>query len=129
MENSNRSKFLKFWFPVIIYSGIIFWVSSLPYVKTPMPKIHFDVILHMLVYMPFGFLLAKAIKNTKNSVSWKSLLGLVLLFSFLYGCSDEFHQSFVPGRSSEVLDLIADTIGGVIGGYVYLWFLRHSENK
>ena len=37
-------------------------------------------------------------------------LGLV----FLYASSDEFHQTFVPGRSGEFKDVMIDTCGGVI---------------
>ena len=33
----------------------------------------------------------------------------------LYGATDEFHQSFVPGRDSDVLDWVADTLGAALG--------------
>jgi VanZ family protein len=43
------------------------------------------------------------------------ILGLVtILFCSLYGMSDEFHQSFVAGRNSEVADWLADTLGAAI---------------
>lgn len=41
------------------------------------------------------------------------------LFSFLYGLSDEWHQSFVPGRQVELGDLLADGIGGFLGGMIF----------
>ncbi|HQP10299.1 MAG TPA: VanZ family protein [Candidatus Omnitrophota bacterium] len=129
MDNSGWSKFFKFWFPAILYSGIIFWVSSQPHVKTPMPQLRFDAVLHLLAYMPFGFLLARAVDQTKKSVPWQLLFGLVLLGAFVYGISDEFHQSFVPGRSAEAFDLIADTIGGGAGGYIYLLFAARLRKK
>ena len=37
----------------------------------------------------------------------------------LYACSDEIHQTFVAGRSGEVLDVLIDTIGGSLATYLY----------
>ena len=129
MESWNWSKFQRFWFPVIFYSGIIFYASSVPNVKTPWQEIQFDKFLHILAYLPFGFLLARGMCNTRGSVSRGMLLGTVLLVSFLYGVSDEVHQSFVPGRDAGMIDVIADIIGGVIGGSIYLLFLRYIKSE
>ena len=38
-----------------------------------------------------------------------------LLLSFLYACSDEFHQTFVPGRAGQFKDVLIDTAGALIG--------------
>ena len=129
MDNSNRSKFPRFWFPVILYSGIIFCASSVPNVTTPLPETRFDVILHIILYIPFGFVLARAVYNTKISISKGTLFWTVLLVSFLYGGSDEIHQSFVPGRSADLIDMIADTIGGGVGGYIFLRYLRRIKGS
>ena len=40
------------------------------------------------------------------------------LFAMTYGLSDEFHQLFVPGRSAELYDALADTIGGFLGASI-----------
>jgi VanZ family protein len=40
-----------------------------------------------------------------------------------YGVSDEFHQSFVAGRDSEVLDWVADTVGAAVGAASFVGFL------
>lgn len=44
---------------------------------------------------------------------------LSLLISFLYACSDEFHQLFVPGRSGQIVDVFIDTIGALLG--IFIW--------
>ena len=42
--------------------------------------------------------------------------GLVaVLLALAYGISDEIHQSFTPGRSPDVMDVVADTIGAGVG--------------
>jgi len=38
------------------------------------------------------------------------------VFTAVYGASDEWHQFYVPERLAEVRDVVADTIGGTLGG-------------
>lgn len=52
------------------------------------------------------------------SRQWLRVL-IVAIAALVYGCTDEYHQAFVDGRSSDPMDLIADFTGGVIGGTVY----------
>ncbi|HSH41142.1 MAG TPA: VanZ family protein, partial [Arenicellales bacterium] len=40
---------------------------------------------------------------------------LALGLAVLYGISDEWHQSFVPGREPDVLDVLADGVGAAVG--------------
>ena len=49
---------------------------------------------------------------------WLRVL-VVGILALVYGCTDEYHQSFVEGRDSSVLDLVADLTGGLTGGIVY----------
>jgi len=116
---SGVQYFLSFWFPVLFYSGIIFYVSSLPGVKTSVSGIHFDKALHFGEYIPFGFLLARAFGQKAGHLSGKNILLWVGGISFLYGLSDEYHQSFVMGRNAAMTDVWADFIGGGLGGFMY----------
>ncbi len=45
--------------------------------------------------------------------SGRPLVGV--LAALLYGVSDEIHQWFVPERATELLDVVADTVGGAVG--------------
>ncbi|HHB76440.1 MAG TPA: VanZ family protein, partial [Desulfobulbus sp.] len=51
----------------------------------------------------------------------------VVIFCLLYGVSDEWHQSFVPGRTPDILDIAADTFGAAV--MVLLWFLCPWSTK
>jgi VanZ family protein len=47
-----------------------------------------------------------------------------------FGASDEWHQSFVPGRSAEVADWVADTAGAACAAVLYVrwtWYRRQLE--
>jgi len=112
-------KFLRFWFPVFCYSGIIFTASTIPNLKTPLPDTGFDKFVHVLEFMPFGFLLARALIQGEDKFNDKKIWILVSIASLLYGISDEWHQSFVIGRSCTMGDVIADTVGGILGIGLY----------
>ena len=44
---------------------------------------------------------------------------LSVVLSSLYGVSDEIHQYFVPFREADLLDVLADTLGSIMGVYIY----------
>lgn len=58
-------------------------------------------------------------------------LGSVLV-GFLYACTDELHQFFVPGRSCEFRDVLIDTNGVFLGTLAFLfllWLQSHIHRK
>ncbi len=123
-------KLLKFWFPLIVYSGIIFAVSSVPNLSAPLSRYNFDKVIHMTEYSILAILWSRALKSAKPGLSGNMIWAVAVVFCFLYGASDEFHQSFVPGRSCDPFDLLADTIGGFIGGWIYnLWAFNYRAKK
>ena len=53
-----------------------------------------------------------------------------LLFCFLYACSDEYHQTFVPGRAGTLTDVFVDLAGAGFGlVLVLLSCVRRKEMK
>ena len=53
-----------------------------------------------------------------------------MLAAFLYACSDEFHQSFVPGRGPAFKDVMIDSTGALVGlTIIYIKNLRNSKKK
>ena len=57
-------------------------------------------------------------------------MSLSLLFCFLYACSDEFHQLFIPGRSGQFIDILIDTSGALIMLLIiYLWQKRKKPSQ
>lgn len=68
----------------------------------------------MLGYAFLALSLIRGFGARQSRLGW-IVIGLVML----YGCSDEFHQLFVAGRSSRITDVLIDTCGGGIG--LLLW--------
>ena len=58
-------------------------------------------------------------EGVTSAAAWRSVL-----FSSLYGITDEYHQSFVPGRSTTVDDWVADTAGAAVAVLVILAIAR-----
>ena len=112
-------KFLKYWAPLYLYAGIIFYVSSIP---KPLPDIsipYFDKVLHVIEYAVFGILAARAFKSSPREILYKNFKMLAVLAAVAYGASDELHQLFVSCRVCDAFDLAADLAGGTIGVVFY----------
>lgn len=107
--------FFKYWLPVLLYAVLIFSISSIPGPNLPKNLILSDYILHALEYLPFGFLMYRAVKNTKSNFSLVKIFCFSVLLVFLYAASDEFHQLFIPGRYASLVDFLSDGIGAIIG--------------
>lgn len=67
---------------------------------------------HFFVYFILGLLVISFLKEY-GSID-KKRIALAILVTFLYACSDEVHQLFVPGRSGQISDVLLDTFAGII---------------
>jgi VanZ family protein len=120
-------KFIKWWLPVIVWMIVIFIgssIGSLPRVggKTTDGVVH--RIAHVLEFAVLGALLLRA--TSKNKPITKRDVYVTAIAVALYGASDEFHQRFTPGRSSEGLSVLFDVAGGIIGAWAWRWWVsRH----
>ncbi|MGL5426840.1 MAG: VanZ family protein [Cetobacterium sp.] len=65
---------------------------------------------HLFIYLALG---CTAFLGTDRR-GRKEMLG-VGVFVVLYSISDEYHQSFVPGRGPSILDVGIDSLGGALG--------------
>ncbi len=119
MSFVREKRFLKFWFPVLVYSGIIFSVSSIPDLKTPSVAGLSDKVYHFLEYGFFSLLVVRAFYGTTD-FKWKKILLWAVVFCAVYAVSDEFHQYFVPGRECDFLDWLADVSGSITGSLIYV---------
>ncbi|MBU0992789.1 MAG: VanZ family protein [Proteobacteria bacterium] len=84
-----------------------------------------DKVLHFGGYALLGALFLRAL-ITYPIRKKRTLILLSILCASLYGVSDEFHQSFVPSRNADVYDVLADTVGSVLGVAAYYLLNRFS---
>ncbi len=104
-DSSELSNTLVIW----ILEHIPFDITSLSYFVRKAAHMFEYFMLFLLTY--YGFI---HLDSTKKLLQ-KSPLLLSYLVSFLYACTDEFHQMFVPDRGPSMKDVFIDSIGVTIG--------------
>ena len=75
---------------------------------------------HFTLYFLLGLTYISLLKEF--NLNDKKLLIYTIIFVFIYACSDEIHQLFVPGRSGEITDVLIDTTGGILASFIYIVF-------
>ncbi|MEW5733610.1 MAG: VanZ family protein [Thermodesulfobacteriota bacterium] len=109
--------------PALLYMAWIFYLSSLPNpLPVPLPP-GVDKIAHFGQYGLLGILLARAVHSRGSGGFFLRWL-MAAALAAAYGVSDEFHQYFVPGRNADVLDALADALGGAAGAWAWLAAVR-----
>ncbi|TKB73064.1 MAG: VanZ family protein [Nitrospira sp.] len=108
-----------YWAPVVLYAGMIFYLSSQSHPEEQLPSLMFeevsDKVLHAVEYAVLGGLCYRAFRwGVSGQVASQALLFAIIAAS-LYGITDEVHQFFVPFRESSWQDWVADTAGATIG--------------
>jgi len=67
---------------------------------------------HFTEYFLFSLLLLRAFRGDHEELSLPWIIAAIAVVAG-YAALDEFHQSFVPGRTAEVSDVLLDTLSGV----------------
>lgn len=135
------------WLFVISWMVLIFWFSSMP-ASVSDEKSHFVIYVfnllglnlngmfgdlanfivrkcaHFSEYFIFYLFLYNAYRD---NFSKKKALILSLASVFLYACTDEFHQLFVPGREGRLRDVLIDTTGGTLSMIVCYFLLSPTK--
>lgn len=109
---------LRAWAPALLWAAAIFFASSLPGTGVDLSGGR-DKVVHALVYLVLGLLLARA---------WAPRAGAVLL-GWLYAASDELHQALVPGRTAELADWAADALGVLAGVFLFHRVARRRSRR
>lgn len=119
-------KFAKWWLPVLVWMGVIFSgssIGSIPRVGGKMTDGLVHRAAHVIEFAALGALTLRAVSKDKRITKREIIITLIVIA--LYGASDEFHQRFTPGRSSEGIAVVFDAAGGVIGAG--LWWMRANK--
>lgn len=74
---------------------------------------------HFGIYMLLGFCVMNAIEKTFKFKIYLSVF-LSFVFSFMYACSDEFHQSYTENRGPSFIDVLIDSGGALVGIFTFI---------
>ena len=122
-ENKDRKAILKKvlrFIPAVVWMAFIYYSSSqtgddvgsmMQIIQAVFPFIEDLNFMHFVTY----FILAACFDFAFNDYSRKSKYKvLIVLLCVLYGITDEIHQSFVGGRTPDIVDIRNDGIGALI---------------
>jgi VanZ family protein len=103
-----------FCWPVLLM-GMTFFASGQSQIAAPQIG-GIDKFGHFVVYAWLGVLLVRipVIAGLRPFGVWSAVI-----IASLYGLTDEFHQSFTPGRSVEIADWVTDTLGALTSVTLY----------
>jgi len=101
---------------LLAYWALIFVGTHLPSAR--MPHLHAsDKFYHFVAFAGLSFLLCWAIPSSR--VSWGKILILAAFITISYAVLDELTQQFIPGRTCDIWDVAADSVGVLIGLVAY----------
>ena len=109
-------EFLRNWQVTFLWMLVIFFLSSIPGSDIPKVQIpHADKVFHFFEYFVLGLLMVRSFFYSQSGIGLIKpsvfSAGLVFLLAF----SDEWHQTFIPGRFCEWGDITVDLIAAAIG--------------
>jgi len=122
--------FVRYQLPAVVWMVVIFVASSIPGSDLPEIKIwNSDKLIHIGIFFVLCWLFNRALWFQSRSpfLKYRSV-GFAFLFVAIYAVLDEFHQGFVPGRTQDVFDVIADIIGGAMFTLIFLLGLVMKKN-
>jgi len=101
------------WLPAIIWMAVIFFLSGRPDLPRPESDTANLVLrksAHFASYMALALLYLRGLGGVDRRRGW-----IALLLAVAYAASDEYHQSWTPGREARLTDVLIDTAGAVAG--------------
>ncbi len=112
--------------PLLFYMLIIFSLSSISkYPDVCSWFLSLDKLIHAIEYYLLGYLIMRLLMmSSTRAFSWIPAL-MTISLGFIFAASDEWHQSFVPGRDMSVFDLFADILGVSLAVFTYP-FVRYK---
>jgi hypothetical protein len=116
----SAKKFLGLWLPVLLWMGVIFIGSSIgsfPQVGGLATDAIVHRTAHLIEFAILGWWVLRAVGDGQPLTQRAFITTLIIVT--LYGASDEVHQRFTPGRSSELSAVVFDAVGGLIGAWLY----------
>ena len=112
------------WAPVVAWMAVVFFVSSLSHLgragRVP------DWVSHPIEYGVGAALVCRALEDGRRRALTMSTALTATLLTTAYGVTDEYHQSFVPGRTSDPADVAKDFAGAAAACLLYRGWTRRQ---
>ena len=109
---------------VIAWTIVIFWATLTPAESLPESGLFdfpfFDKIAHFGLFVVFSYLLSGALwHRAQVNIAKSTRFFLAFTIAFVMSLLIEFLQKLIPGRDFEILDILANLAGTVVGFLVW----------
>lgn len=114
----------------VAWAGFIFWESSQanPFPFLPQEIFTHDKLLHLGAYALLAAFAVAALPRA-GLRSLGRMVAIAAIVAAAYGATDEWHQSYVPGREADPWDWAADAAGAVLGASAMVLLLRRRNSR
>jgi VanZ family protein len=113
-----------------VYCFFLWSLSASPELGTiTLPFNGADKLIHFTLYMGLAAIVSVGIRRSGRPASAWSQCFVPVLFATLYGFTDEIHQVFVPNRSFDFGDILADMAGASFIQAILCYFWWRSQSK
>ena len=91
-------------------------------------------VIHATVYCVLALILLALSRIIFGGRKYLLSCAIILALCFLFAMGDEYHQTFVDGRTGQMLDVLIDTAGACVGmlifsSYYFFWWLGTKSHK
>ena len=76
-------------------------------------------VVHATVYFVLALLLLTISRVIFGSKKYLLSCAVTILLCFIFAMTDEYHQTFVDGRTGQMMDVMIDTAGACVGALVF----------
>lgn len=145
LMKSDRGTLWRRWLPALLWMLVIFGASTdlmsaehtsrfiAPFLQWFDPNVSPATVLqvqfavrkaaHLTEYAILAALLVRALRGEAARPT-AGLIACAIAVAAVWAVLDEYHQSFVPSRTSSPIDVMIDTAGAVLGVAIYCWLVR-----
>ena len=121
-------EWLSYWAPPLAWMGLLFFLSAQPDLPQA-PGRWLDLLTkktgHAAVYGVLAWLYLRALRHRSLENGASTILRAVSVgLAVAYALSDEYHQTFVPGRNGNLFDVAVDGVGACAAMLLDWWLAR-----
>ena len=124
--------------PVVAWGGVILWASAIWFgsslnigSQSPLMKFGPDKLGHFVEFSILAILAANALLTrpgfSATAAGRRGAWRFAVIITAFWGVTDEIHQIFVPARTSDPFDAVADILGGMVGAWLLLNWIRPAD--
>lgn len=129
LSGEDVRRFVRLWLPPVLWMALIFVISAQP--ALPSAPGRWDVLLkkttHALAYGVLTWLYLRALGGHWRDERRIRVASAILALA--YAVSDEYHQTFVPGRNGSWVDVVIDGVGILGATLLDLWYQIGNRSR